>query len=115
LALRVTRVFFADAIARLQDERRCRVFADLERIAGRFPHAVWHSPHGPKCVLIWCSDYLGMGQHAKVVAAMVDAATRLATGAGSTDNIAGTNHALVELEGELAGFHGKDDLACAAE
>ena len=38
--------FFADAIAQLRDERRYRVFADLERVAGRFPHAIWHSPQG---------------------------------------------------------------------
>src|SRR6266536_150018 len=65
--------FFGDAIARLQGERRYRVFAELERIAGRYPRAIWHSPQGPRDVVIWCSnDYLGMGQHPKVIGAMVE-------------------------------------------
>lgn len=101
--------FFSSALDKLYQERRYRVFADLERVVGRFPYAIWHSPSGPREIVMWCSnDYLAMSQHPKVVGAMVDTARRMGTGAGGTRNIAGTSHPLVELEQELADLHRKE-------
>src|ERR1700730_15302138 len=102
-------MFFSTALSRLRNEQRYRVFADLERQAGRFPRGIWHSPQGPRDVIEWCyKDYLGMGQHPKVFGAMVEPSTRMGTGAGGTRNIACTNHPLVDLEHELADLHRKE-------
>lgn len=100
---------FESTLHALKDERRYRVFATLERQAGRFPRATWNSPHGPRDIVIWCSnDYLGMGQHPAVVDAMCETARTTGAGAGGTRNISGTHRAMVALEDELADLHGKE-------
>jgi 5-aminolevulinate synthase len=101
--------FFEEAIDQLHAERRYRVFADLERIAGKFPRAIWRSNGRAEEITVWCSnDYLGMGQHPDVIAAFQEAAGKMGSGAGGTRNISGTSNPLVELEHELADLHGKD-------
>ena len=101
---------FEDAVDALRQEKRYRVFADLERIAGRFPRAVYRDQSdNAREITIWCSnDYLGMGQHDEVIAAMQETAGRLGVGAGGTRNISGTNRPLVELERSLADLHRKE-------
>jgi 5-aminolevulinate synthase len=101
---------FRAALKAVHREGRYRVFADLKRRRGAFPHAEHFSGEGSAHpITVWCSnDYLGMGQHPAVTAAMHEAIDAVGAGSGGTRNISGTTHYHVELEAELADLHGKD-------
>ena len=100
--------FLGASLDSIRREQRYRVFVDIERIARRFPRAIWRDGGEAREITVWCSnDYLGMGQHDSVVSAMREAADRMGAGAGGTRNISGNSHALVELEAELADLHRK--------
>ena len=100
---------FAEAIERLHAEGRYRVFIDILRNKGSFPNArCFHGHNGPKPITVWCSnDYLAMGQHPDVIAAMEEALHDVGAGSGGTRNISGNSHYHVHLEAELADLHGK--------
>jgi len=101
---------FTQAIDRLHAEGRYRVFIDILRNKGAFPNARCFAGHnGPKPITVWCSnDYLAMGQHPKVIAAMEEALHDVGAGSGGTRNIGGNTHYHIHLERELADLHGKE-------
>ena len=100
---------FSDALEAIRREGRYREFADIKRRRGSFPNAKHFSGGAQHDVKVWCSnDYLGMGQHPLVIAAMHEAIDAAGAGSGGTRNIAGTTHYHVQLEAELADLHGKD-------
>ena len=98
------------AIQRLHDEGRYRTFIDIERRKGSYPQAIWTRPDGSETeITVWCgNDYLGMGQHPVVLAAMHEALDATGAGSGGTRNISGTTVYHKKLEAELADLHGKE-------
>ena len=100
---------FADALSALRQEGRYREFADIRRKCGNFPAATHFAGDETRDIKVWCSnDYLAMGQHPVVMAAMHEAIDTAGCGSGGTRNISGTTHYHVELEAELADLHGKE-------
>lgn len=108
--------FFQSAIDTLRNEKRYRIFVQMQRRVGHFPYAFYHQPsENPDAqtslreVVVWCSnDYLGMGHHPDVIQAMTSAAQEMGVGSGGTRNISGTTPPLCALENALADLHGKD-------
>ena len=98
------------ALQRLHDEGRYRTFIDIERHSGQYPHATWRREDGSEApITVWCgNDYLGMGQHPVVLAAMHEALDATGAGSGGTRNISGTTVYHNRLEAELADLHGKE-------
>ena len=60
--------FFQSELDSVRAEGRYRVFTELKRHRGAFPHATRFIGEETQDITVWCSnDYLGMGQHPVVL------------------------------------------------
>ncbi len=102
--------YIDNALNRLHEEGRYRVFQNIRRKNQQFPNAIWTKPDGEtKDITVWCgNDYLGMGQHSVVLDALKHAADQAGAGSGGTRNISGHTCFHHDLETELADLHQKE-------
>jgi 5-aminolevulinate synthase len=101
--------YFREALDKLRDEDRYRIFMDIERSADEYPKAKWHFGGETHDITVWCSnDYLAMSRHPQVIEAMVNKVQKMGVGAGGTRNISGTHHPIIELEKTLAEWYQKE-------
>jgi 5-aminolevulinate synthase len=99
---------FQRTVDQLKEEGKYRVFNDIIRDRGNYPHAIWYGPYSIKKIVNWCSnDYLCMGQNKVVIDAMRTALDSTGSGSGGTRNIGGTSHYHIALEHEIATLHNK--------
>src|SRR5947209_3132586 len=97
--------FFRKRLDALRAEGRYRVFADLERLCGRFARAFDHRIGAEVTGLV----LERLSRHGPAPGgAGGDGGTLRAAGAGGTRNISGNSHVHLLLERELADLHGRE-------
>ena len=102
--------FFESELNTLKDNGQYRIFTEIYRKRGHFPHCTYagDDPTIPKDIITWCSnDYMAMGQNESVLSVMHDTLRHVGSGAGGTRNIGGTSAYHTALERQLTTWHKK--------